>query len=104
MCYDADAPKVCATRTILGRRPHDCYECGARIAAGMPHELTKGLWDGCWAQFRVCASCVSLRDVVTEHERAAACGGYEATPPFGEVWTAALEAGVVSAWPREEES
>jgi hypothetical protein len=86
--YDARYPRA--------RRVHSCEECGQAIRVRERHEYAVSLWEGMWSAWRTCLACVSLREAVADHERAAGCRGSEIYPPIGMLWESALEVGVVN--------
>ncbi len=98
MCYVVDdIAKVWDITTPRARKSHWCHECYAEtILPGQQYERVGTLFDGHWRTYRLCLSCVSLRDAVEEHEIAEGCGRSEAIPPMGELWDAAWESGIVT--------
>jgi hypothetical protein len=47
---------------------HVCCECKRIIKIGEKYQLCKGLWVGEWETFKICLSCVELRDKLTAEE------------------------------------
>lgn len=47
---------------VVARKPHTCCECGEVIAPKQRYERYTGCWDGDWATYNTCKTCVAIRD------------------------------------------
>jgi len=95
MCFDAEPPEAFWQCVRRARKEHRCCECRITIEPGTRYEYVSGIWDGYANSYKTCLGCVSLRDAVVEHERAAGCFGNEAYPPLGDLYTSAHDIGIV---------
>jgi hypothetical protein len=98
MCFydDGERPAVFVQAMPVAQRGHWCSECGHIIHPGERYERVEGLWEGYWARFKTCGSCLALRERVVAHEVAEGCAAHEAMPPLGELWECALDIGLVT--------
>lgn len=65
MCYcDGPRPDVYDSVIRKAAKQHQCSECSEPIAAGEYYESVSGLWDGRWGNYKTCARCVQLRDLI----------------------------------------
>jgi len=96
MCWiGAERPACSHKRDVRARKQHDCCECDVPIKPGDVHEVVSGIWDGRPDRYRTCLGCVALRAEVIAHERKDGCLGDDAIPPFGELYMAAREYGLL---------
>lgn len=49
---------------VKARKPHPCEECGGTIAAGEVYGKATALVDGSWRDWRRCAACLILAELV----------------------------------------
>lgn len=77
MCScDGPYPDIYDSVVRKAAKPHQCSECGEPIAAGEYYESVSGLWDGSWRNYKTCARCVRLRDLIaTESDCCFSHGG-----------------------------
>ncbi len=75
----SDLPSVFSDRIRTARREHKCCECHQSIAPGSRYHLSKGYWDGKWAEFKTCVDCDDLRDEILRD-----CH-FDEIPAFGEL-------------------
>ena len=67
MCScDGPMPVVYTSIVRKAAKPHQCSECHQQIIAGQYYESASGLWDGRWSNYKTCARCAQLRDLITE--------------------------------------
>lgn len=59
--FDGSGPEVFDKVWRKARKKHRCCECGETIRPGQVYECVKGLWDGCWAEYKTCTLCVKIR-------------------------------------------
>lgn len=61
MC-DCESPEVWSESYPKARIAHKCCECDRQIDVGVTYRLMKGLWDGCWATYKMCLECEKVSD------------------------------------------
>ena len=67
MCLcDGPIPDIYDSVVRKAAKQHTCCECGKPIRSGEYYEYVSGLWDGQWGQYKTCASCVQIRDLLSE--------------------------------------
>lgn len=65
-CFcDYDPPTVLSEKTVKARKPHDCSECGRKIAQGEIYRSIWGIWEDHPDRFCWCAHCNAGHQVVS---------------------------------------
>lgn len=64
---DYDPPSSYVPRMQTARKYHECSECKSLIQKGERYEYVFGVWDGRYAHFKTCPTCLALRDWVKAH-------------------------------------
>lgn len=65
MC-DCEPLSPYSQTTRRARKPRACSECRLTIAAGEPYDDCRGLGDGHWYQFSICAPCLEVHTLLGE--------------------------------------
>lgn len=59
---DLIQPSVFNQKNRKARKQHQCCECYSEISSGEEYQFTSGIWDGEPSSYKICLSCVELRD------------------------------------------
>jgi len=99
--YDVEEPEVFRDYIVKrSRKSHTCCECGKSIPSGSSYHRVEGIWPGSGPEtFKTCLSCHELRSLVIQHEIESGYCRYGYTPPFGELFETAVEAGALCLLP-----
>lgn len=86
MCFDYDGNcEVYHQKVVKGRKDHRCEECNQVMPKGTLHIFVKSLYDAHWSEYRCCARCHFIREIIVQQEIAEGCQGNEASPYCGEL-------------------
>lgn len=55
-------PQAFSQKVRKARKNHVCCECFSEISTNEEYQFTSGVWDGEPDSYKVCASCVELRN------------------------------------------
>jgi hypothetical protein len=61
--YDGDAADIFASRLVVARKAHQCYECEKEIPPGAKYERIKILYEGEWSCYEICMICSEIGTV-----------------------------------------
>lgn len=99
MCYFSDVTIDFYTETWpKARKDHKCCECNQPITKGEHYRRVFGKWEGEIDTFSTCQRCLDLTDRIRALERAEGCPPDADTPLFGDLYSAAIDHGLLSVW------
>ena len=64
---DYDPPEFSKEKIAVAKKEHTCCECGHKIQPVEKYEYFFGKWDGVLYTYKTCERCVSLRELVAQH-------------------------------------
>lgn len=84
MCFDGEYPDISRVKHVIARKPNTCTECRGPILKGDWCQVASTLFEGHWANFRICMKCQFMAARIYAEEIALGCRPGESYPMLGD--------------------